>query len=259
MGMSDAELAIEAALTGARIVRDRFGTELSRVDKGGGDFATAADLESERAIVELLRAERPDDAVIGEEGGRRGPEDTDRRWLLDPLCGTRNYAAGTRLVAVNVALRAGDATTAAASADPFAEELYWTDGTGAWVRQGGADKPLSPLAESRLVELDVHPPFANTSWFRAADLLVNPGFTDRFDPRVTSTTLALLWVATGQRAGYIADRDLREDVHFTAGIAVCQAAGCVVTNLRGEPVNTGVGGLIAAADRTTHAALLDLI
>ena len=43
------------------------------------------------------------------------------------------------------------------------------------------------------------------------------------------------------------------------GIALCQAAGCVVTGLRGEPVHTGAGGLLVAADQPTHATLLALI
>jgi myo-inositol-1(or 4)-monophosphatase len=52
---------------------------------------------------------------------------------------------------------------------------------------------------------------------------------------------------------------LKDSVHFATGIALCQAAGCVVTGLRGEPVHTGVGGLLVAADQPTHATLLALI
>ncbi|MER7133186.1 inositol monophosphatase family protein [Streptosporangium saharense] len=67
----------------------------------------------------VLRAARPDDAVLGEEGGQRGAADAARQWLVDPLCGTLNYAVGGMLVAVNVALRGG----AAAVADPFGGDL----------------------------------------------------------------------------------------------------------------------------------------
>ena len=45
-------------------------------------------------------------------------------------------------------------------------------------------------------------------------------------------------------------------MHFAAPIAVCRAAGCVVTDLAGEPVEDGPNGLIIAADRPTHEALL---
>jgi myo-inositol-1(or 4)-monophosphatase len=53
--------------------------------------------------------------------------------------------------------------------------------------------------------------------------------------------------------------DLRDNVHFAAPIAIAQAAGCVVTGLRGQPLGTGSGGLLAAADASTHAQPLELI
>ncbi|MCO5993186.1 inositol monophosphatase family protein [Actinoallomurus rhizosphaericola] len=67
------------------------------------------------------------------------------------------------------------------------------------------------------------------------------------------------WVAAGRRAAYVTDGHLRDSVHFAAGIALCQAAGCVVTGIHGQPLHTGPGGLVVAADRETHTALLDLI
>ncbi|GAA2338282.1 inositol monophosphatase family protein [Dactylosporangium salmoneum] len=247
MSLNDLDLAAAAARAGAAVVRARFGAELDRVDKGGGDFATAADLEAERAILDVLRAARPADAVLGEESGPGGPAGAGRTWLVDPLCGTLNFAAGAMLVAVNVALRDGGDVTAAAVADPFAGQVYRTD------------DPLTPSAHTALVDLNLDPPWPNAPAFRAARLLTEPGFEARFRPRVTSTTLALAWVATGRRAAYLTDGQVHDSVHFAAGIALCRAAGCVVTNLDGGPVGTGRGGLLAAADPGTHAALLDLI
>ena len=143
--LTDAELAIEAAAAGAAEVRERYGGRLERYAKEGTDFATSADLASEAAIRKVLAEHRPGDAMLGEEGGRTGPSHADREWLVDPLCGTRNFAAQTPLVAVNVALRADPAsTTAAASADPITDEVFWTDGSAAFVRAGGSDTPLRP-------------------------------------------------------------------------------------------------------------------
>jgi myo-inositol-1(or 4)-monophosphatase len=90
-------------------------------------------------------------------------------------------------------------------------------------------------------------------------LLADEAFRTRFQPRVVSTSLALAWVATGRRAAYVTDGQLVDNVHFAAGIALCQAAGCTVTDIDGQPLPTGAGGLIAAADRPTHAALLATI
>ncbi|MEU1688968.1 inositol monophosphatase family protein [Micromonospora sp. NPDC005707] len=255
-GLDDAEVAIAAARAGADVVRTRYGQRLSRIEKGAGDFATAADVEAEQAILGVLRAARPDDAVLGEEGGQQGAADAARQWLVDPLCGTLNYAVGNMLVAVNVALRDG----AAAVADPFSGEVFCTDGETAWVRQNGVDARLTPTPATQLVDVNLDPPFPSAPGFRAVDLLAHPGFVERFRPRVVSTTLALAWVAAGKRAAYVTDGgDLTGSVHFAAGIALCRAAGCVVTGIDGAPIGPAGRGLVVAGDAETHGLLMSMI
>jgi len=179
--------------------------------------------------------------------------------LIDPLCGTLNYAARMRLVAVNAALRSGAAFIVAVVADPFSEETFFSDGVSAFRRAAGTDTPLAPSARSTLVDLNFDPPFHSAPAFRTVTLAADPGFVSSFRPRVVSTSLALTWVATGQRAAYVTDGDPRESVHFAAGLAICEAAGCTVTDLRGGAWRRGAPGLIAAADAETHAALLRLV
>ncbi|WP_435126242.1 inositol monophosphatase family protein [Actinacidiphila sp. bgisy144] len=254
----DAEVAAAAARAGADLVRRMYGRRLARIDKGGGDFATEADVAAEERILGVIRAARPGDAVLGEEGGRRGAADAARQWLVDPLCGTLNYAVGTMLVAVNVALRGGPA----AVADPFGGEVFVTDGATARLRRGGpdGDAPLTPTAASGLVDVNLDPPFLHAPDFHPAALLAHPAFVSHFRPRVGSTSLALAWVAAGKRAGYVTDGpDLTGSVHFAAGIALCRAAGCVVTGIDGAPLGETVGGLVAAADRETHQALMSAV
>ncbi|MGW3493845.1 inositol monophosphatase family protein [Streptomyces sp. NPDC001020] len=252
----DSAVAIAAARAGADVVRALYGQRLARIDKGAGDFATAADVDAEKTILDVIHAARPGDAVLGEESGRQGAAQAAREWLVDPLCGTLNYAVGSMLVAVNVALRGG----AAAVADPFSGEIFHTDGDTAWVRHDGADARLAPTPATRLVDVNLDPPFPNAPGFRAVELLAHPGFVERFRPRVVSTTLALAWVAAGKRAAYVTDGgDLSGSVHFAAGIALCQAAGCVVTGIDGAPIGPEGRGLVVAADSETHRLLMSMI
>jgi myo-inositol-1(or 4)-monophosphatase len=254
--LDDAGVATAAARAGAEVVRAMYGHRLTRIDKGAGDFATAADVEAEKTILGVIRAARPDDAVLGEEGGRQGAAEAARQWLVDPLCGTLNYAVGNMAVAVNVALRDG----AAAVADPFSGEVFFTDGESAWVRYDGTDVRLAPTSATRLVDVNLDPPFPGAPGFRAVELLADPRFVESFRPRVVSTTLALAWVAAGKRAAYVTDGgDLSGSVHFAAGIALCRAAGCVVTGIDGAPVGAAGRGLVVAADRGTHQQLMSMI
>lgn len=257
MGETDVELAIRAAQAGAAVVRSAYGGPLTRLAKPGEDFATETDIATEQSIVDVLRKARPGDGVVGEELG--GRPDADRYWLVDPLCGTVNFAARTPLVAVNVALRAGAGISVAVTADPFADEVFWTDGVAAHVREGGHDEPLVPGRGDGIVDLNLDPPSPSQERFRAASLLLDESFTGSFRPRVLSTTLALAWVAAGRHAAYVTDGPLYDSVHFTSGIALCQAAGCVVTGLAGQPLHTGIHGLVAAADAETHAELVAVI
>ncbi|MGN9812785.1 inositol monophosphatase family protein [Micromonospora sp. BQ11] len=259
MSLHDQDLAIEAAEAGAAVVRSHYGSSLTHFEKSAGDFATSADIESEKAILDVLRGARPNDLVVSEEIGRTGTGGNGRTWLVDPLCGTVNFAVGTMLASVNVALRTGEQIAVAACADPFTDEVFWTDGVAAYVRRGGEDQRLDPSADSRLVDVNLDPPFPNNAVFSAARMLADESFVEQFRPRVVSTTLAVAWVAAGRRAGYVTDGHLRDSVHFAAGVALCQAAGCVVTGIDGQPMHTGAGGLVAAADEQTHAALLTLV
>jgi len=244
---TDAEVARAAAEAGAAVVRSRYGGALVRHAKAGLDFATDADVAAERAILGVLAQERPGDAIVGEELGTTGGPDAVRRWLVDPLCGTLNFAAATPLVAVNVALRVDGVTTAAAVADPITGETWTTDA------------PPAPSSASGLVDVNADGPLDRP--FVGAQVIADPAFRRAFAPRVLSTTLALAWVAGGRRAGYVTDGapgTLHDSVHFAAGIALCRAAGCVVTDLHGGAVETG-RGLLAAADEPTHTTLLGLL
>jgi myo-inositol-1(or 4)-monophosphatase len=249
-------VAIEAAEAGAVVVADSYGREHLRFAKSATDFATQTDLDAEQAITAVLAAHRPDDAREGEELGRSGPAATTRRWLIDPLCGTLNFAATTPLMVVNVALLDGDRTLAAASADPIAQETFWTDGELAHVRRAGNDVPLVPSAATGLVEINADRP--NGAASVSGQLVVDVEFRAQFSPRVLSSTLGVAWVAAGRRAAYVTDGVLQNDLHFAAGLAIAAAAGCVITDLRGGPLGEGDGAVISA-DSEVHKAVLGFL
>ncbi|MFI9450293.1 inositol monophosphatase family protein [Amycolatopsis sp. NPDC052450] len=116
---SDAEVAIRAADAACEVIRRSCGRTLrqgrrrfrhrGRSRRGARDPGSSAGGAAGRR-------------VVGEEYGA-DEEAGSRTWLVDPLCGTMNYAVRTRLVAVGIALRAGDDVTAAVPADPFSGEM----------------------------------------------------------------------------------------------------------------------------------------
>jgi myo-inositol-1(or 4)-monophosphatase len=254
--ITDAEVAIAAAQAGAEVVRRDYGAAHVRHMKSATDFATKTDVDAEKAIRAILDEHRPHDGVLGEEQGLSGSEAATRRWLVDPLCGTLNFAAGTPIVAVNVALTGRGRVTAAAAADPIADEVFWTDGDRAFRRYEDEDAPLEPAAHSMLVDVNCDGPLDRP--FVGGQLVADPRLRAMHGPRVVSSTLAVAWVAAGRRAAYVSDGQFRDNLHFAAGIALCEAAGCVVSDLAGDALHTG-RGLLVSADEVTHRAMLDLV
>ncbi|MEJ7689778.1 MAG: inositol monophosphatase family protein [Nocardioidaceae bacterium] len=171
---------------------------------------------------EFWRPTAPQDRFTGEETGESGAAVGPRRWLIDPLCGTLNFAATTPLIAVNVALLDHGVSAAAASVDPIADEVFWTNGSGAHLREGGADRALTPSPASGLVEINCDGPLDRP--FVGGQLVHDPHLRAAYGPRVISSTLGVAWVAAGRRAAYISDGTFRENLHFAAGIAIAEAA-----------------------------------
>lgn len=101
--MNDLDLAVAAAQSAARIHREGVGTDLRVETKSSEiDLVTQVDTAAEDAIRAVITAARPDDAILGEEAGERGTGG--RRWIVDPLDGTLNYAHGFPYYCVSIAL-----------------------------------------------------------------------------------------------------------------------------------------------------------
>lgn len=256
MSLSDAEVGIAAARAGAEVIVRDYDASHTRLAKSATDFATQTDVDAEAAILAVLATHRAHDRVTGEESGDSGTAARTRRWLVDPLCGTLNFAAATPLFAVNVALLDDGHCGAAVSIDPIAGEVFWTDGSGAYLREGGEDRPLAPSPASGLVEINCDGPLDRR--FVGGQLVHDPHLRAAYGPRVISSTLGVAWVAAGRRVAYISDGMFRENLHFAAGIAIAAAAGCAVSDLAGEQLTTG-RGLIVSADDATHRSVLALV
>lgn len=121
--MNDLDLALGAAALGAGMVRDGFGAHRSIQQKSRLDPVTEIDHASGAAIVDLITKHRPDDGILGEEGGEISP--ASRRWMIDPLDGTVNFVHGLPQFSVSVALDEGDEAGAAhiVAGNPTIQEL----------------------------------------------------------------------------------------------------------------------------------------
>jgi histidinol phosphatase-like enzyme (inositol monophosphatase family) len=97
------EFAVDLAWRGGRSTLSRFQTGLDVEWKGDMSPVTSADREAERLIRDRIEQHFPADGIIGEEFGSTGL-DARRRWILDPIDGTRSFIKGVPLFGTLVAL-----------------------------------------------------------------------------------------------------------------------------------------------------------
>ncbi len=110
-----------------------------------------ADLAVERSARAVLAAQRPDDAVLGEEFGGH-PAFSGRQWVLDPIDGTKNFVRGVPVWATLVALLEEGIPVAGVVSAPALGRRWWASrGAGAWVRV--LDAPRRLLQVSAVGEL----------------------------------------------------------------------------------------------------------
>jgi myo-inositol-1(or 4)-monophosphatase len=163
------------------------------------DVVTEADRRAEAAQLALLRAERPDDSVLGEEGA--AVAGGARRWLLDPVDGTLNYARGLPAWCSAVVLEDADGPLACAVLDPVADELFSAArGDGATLN-GVALRvaPPPPLAAATVATfVDVRRRDAGIAAGTAALLRAVGALR-----AVGCGTLELAWVAAGRLHGWV--------------------------------------------------------
>ena len=101
---------VEAARAGGAVALEHYRRGFSVSLKADRSPVTEADHEAERAIVGVLRARCPDHGALGEELGASGS--TERRFIVDPIDGTRNFVRRIPTWAVLIGLEEGGAVTA---------------------------------------------------------------------------------------------------------------------------------------------------
>lgn len=222
------------------------------------DLVTAADREVERWLVARLARLRPDDAVLGEEGGAhagaaRGNATTRVRWLLDPIDGTVNFVLGVPQYAVSVAAELDGTVVAGAVCNPVSGELYRArQGAGAYL---GGERLTGPR-DVPLERAVIGTGFGYDARQRARQVAVVAQLLPRIADirRFGSASLDLCAVAAGRLDGYFeAGLNVWD---YAAGALIAAEAGAEVTGLHGRAAG---GRLTAAAGPRLAPALFAIL
>jgi myo-inositol-1(or 4)-monophosphatase len=246
------EIARRAGEVQLRHLHDKHDIEY----KGAIDLVTEVDKECEKLIVGEIHREFPDDDMLAEEGsGSR--TNSGRRWVIDPLDGTVNYAHGFPFFCVSIALECDGELTAGVIFDPNRDEMFAAiRGQGATLNgvrietSSATEVGKSMLAtgfaynvqeEERLDNLDHF-----TNFVKRARAVRRPG----------SAAIDFAWLAAGRIDGFW--ELFLKPWDMAAGVLIIREAGGRVTAFDGSPYDL-YGSEILASNGGIHDEMSDLL
>ena len=250
LALATARRAVEAASAAAL---RHFGQGIAVQLKPDRSPVTAADRESERAVVEVIRGAFPDHGILGEESGTHaGASST--RWIVDPLDGTRGFTRGESFWGPLVGLEHDGDVVVGAMALPVPGELFFAArGQGCWYTlRGGPPSRLRVSAISRWED-------ATFSLGEPRILLAPP----LLGPVSRLTTTCARTRCHGDLAGFTMVLTGRAEAWVEAGVQIwdlapmkvlIEEAGGTFTDLQGLP--TIASGECIASNGLVHDHLL---
>jgi len=255
-GAEDLELALELADLADSMTLERFRDEdLPVEEKPDLTPVTEADRAVERMIRDGLSKARPGDAVAGEEYGMG--QAGDRRWIVDPIDGTKNYVRGIPVWATLLALEEGDEITVAVASAPALDRRWWAAREqGAFMNDGlGESRRLEVSAVKELADAQLS--FAGFEAWEANERLGALLELGRrcWRTRAFGDFWGYMLVAEG--AVEISCEPVVEIWDLAAPQLIVEEAGGRFTDLRGEP--RADGGSALGTNGLLHEAALEIV
>ena len=247
---------IEATLAGGKIMQENFDKTFSIFNKEGiNNLVTEVDHKSEQVIIEAIKKHFPDHFILSEEAGAL-EQNSEYKWIIDPIDGTVNYANGIPICCVSIGIELNGKMEMGAVYNPFMNEFYFAQrGFGATLN----DRKIQVSTQSSLVKSCMVTGFPYTYLDMAnGPLQVFEKFIRRGIPvrRLGSAAIDLCWVAAGRFDGFYEHKLSAWD--SAAGFIIVEEAGGKVTDLKGDYYNPYQPGLVAT-NGLIHDALVKVV
>jgi myo-inositol-1(or 4)-monophosphatase len=227
----ETRVGVEAIGRGLELARERAGAD-EIFPKGGRDLVTATDLAVEDEVRRIVEG-ASSHPIVGEERGGDAPANGSAYWLLDPICGTRNFASGIPLYCVNLALAEDDRIAVGVVGDASTGEILFAErGNGARATNHEGRRRLATSGESQIIVVESGVA-GGPRREHAARFARDAIRTDRWDIRNLSSTLSSAYVSAGRVAAYVLFAG--SALHTGAGTLLIAEAGGTISDINGAP------------------------
>jgi myo-inositol-1(or 4)-monophosphatase len=227
--------------------------------KEGYDVVTAADLAAERVVLDELARLTPGIPVLSEEGKASEAPKSGAFWVLDPLDGTVNFAAGLPIFAVSLALKNGSGTELGIVHMPAMGRMFRFQSNNP--REATVDgRTMRPSKTQRLsdavVSLTITSHYAPEMFDRVMAVLNRLARRTRGVRVIVCGAYELAAVASGRLDGHVC---LKADIFsVAASLPMVTLAGGKATRLDGQPAYDEDDDIIAS-NGLIHDELLDAV
>ena len=216
------------------------------------DLVTELDEATERAIIALIQAARPDDGILAEEGGGADSR-TGYTWIIDPIDGTVNYFYGHANWAISIGITdaAGTAVAGVVHAPVLGETYVAAKGCGAYLVVGDEWTAMTTPPTVDLEQALIATGFSYSVDRRIPMIGVLSELLPRIRDvrRMGAASLDICATALGRINGYY-ERDLNP-WDLCAGSVVAAEVGLEVMGLRGDPAGKNMSIVAPKALATT--------
>ena len=199
--------------------------------EGINNLVTEADHASEKAILQVIREQYPEHHILSEEAGEI-KQDSNYKWIIDPIDGTVNFAHGIPLCCVSIAIEHDGEIIMAAVYNPTLNELFFAEkGKGSTLN----DKTIRVSEKYNVATACLVTGFPYTYLdmpngpLQVFEKLIRKGIPVR---RLGSAATDLCWVAAGRFDGFYEHK--LEAWDSAAGFLIVEEAGGKVTDFSGN-------------------------
>jgi len=132
-----------------KIALEHFRVDVPYKNKDDGTPVTDADLAIENVLRKAIEETFPNDSVVGEEGGTTENPKSNRRWIIDPIDGTKNFRRGIPIFATLIALEEDGKIVAGVASAPALDTRWYAR------KGGGAFRNGTKISASKVKDLSV--------------------------------------------------------------------------------------------------------
>lgn len=249
------QVAVEAARSAGRFLREAFTRPRHVGRKGPKDLVTDADRRAEQLILTCIRNHFPDHRILAEETGVL-PGVSGITWVVDPLDGTTNYAHGYPCFAVSIAACADGTLLAGAVYDPMRDEMFTAQRGGGAFLNGTPVRVSTTDALSEALVATGFPYDMSGAGRQSLNQFVALALRSQEIRRAGSAALDLCAVACGRFDAYWEIGIDSWDI--AAGALMVQEAGGRVTGFTGKPVDL-TRREVLATNGTLHPQMIEAL